>query len=180
MCPMKNIRVVAYEPAWPAAFEQEAAVLAGILGGGLVTIHHIGSTAVPGLPAKPVIDLMPLVSDIASVDRLAPAMAEAGYDAWGEYGIPGRRLFTKGGDEQRTHNVHIFQIGNPEATRHLDFRDYLRAHPAVARRYAELKSELARQFPNDIGAYNQGKDSFIKEMERRAREWRAGLVLADT
>ncbi len=96
MCPMRNIRVVAYDPAWPAAFEQEAAVLAGILGAGLVTIHHIGSTAVPGLPAKPVIDLMPLVRDIEGVDWLGPAMAGAGYNEWGEYGIPGRRLFTKG------------------------------------------------------------------------------------
>ncbi len=76
--------------------------------------------------------------------------------------------------------MHIFEIGNPEATRHLDFRDYLRAHPEVARQYAGLKAELARQFPNDIGAYNQGKYGFIKEMERRAREWRAGLVTADT
>jgi GrpB-like predicted nucleotidyltransferase (UPF0157 family) len=176
---MRNIRVVAYDLAWPAAFEQEALILAAILGDGLITIHHIGSTAVPGLPAKPVIDMMPLVRDIEGVDRLVPVMSEAGYYSWGEHGIPGRRLFTKGGDEHRTHNVHIFQIDNPEVSRHLDFRDYLRAHPQVARQYAQLKMELAPQFPNDITAYNQGKDSFIKEMERRAREWREGLALAD-
>jgi GrpB-like predicted nucleotidyltransferase (UPF0157 family) len=176
---MRNIRVVAYDPAWPAAFEQEAAALSVILGDGLVAIHHIGSTAVPGLPAKPVIDIMPLVNNIQVVDGLVPTMAEAGYDAWGEHGIPGRRVFTKGGDEHRTHNVHVFQIGNPEAARHLDFRDYLRAHPPVARRYAQLKMELAPQFPNDITAYNQGKDSFIKEMERRARKWREGSPLTE-
>lgn len=172
MCPMRNIRIVTYDPAWPAAFEEEAARLAAILGDNLVTLHHVGSTAVPGLPAKPVIDMMPLVRDIEDVDRLAPAMAQAGYDGWGEYGISGRRLFTKGGDEQRTHNIHIFQTGNPHVARHLDFRDYLRAHPEVARTYADLKMEMARQFPHDIRAYNQGKEAFIKEMERRAGEWR--------
>jgi GrpB-like predicted nucleotidyltransferase (UPF0157 family) len=173
MCPMRNIRVVAYDPAWPVAFGQEAARLAQIFGDDLLAFHHIGSTAVPGLAAKPVSDMLPLVRDIARVDLFNPAMAEVGYLAWGEYGIPGQRFFTRGGDERRTHNVHIFEAGHPEVARHLDFRDYLRAHPAVAQQYAELKLPLARQFPDDIAAYNLGKDTFIKEMEQRAREWRA-------
>jgi GrpB-like predicted nucleotidyltransferase (UPF0157 family) len=176
MCPMRNIRVVAYDPGWPAAFEEEAARLAVILGDELLAIHHIGSTSVPGLAAKPVVDMLPLVRDITHLDVLAPAMAEAGYAAWGEYGIPGRRFFTRGGDEHRTHNVHIFQAGNEQVARHLDFRDYLRTHPAVAQQYAELKAVLARRFPDDIAAYNLGKEAFIKETERVAREWRAGNV----
>jgi GrpB-like predicted nucleotidyltransferase (UPF0157 family) len=174
---MRNIQVVAYDPAWPAAFQQEAAQLEQIFGEEMVAIHHIGSTAVPGLSAKPVIDMLPLVRDLARVDLFNAAMAEDGYLAWGEYGIPGRRFFTKGGDERRSHNVHIFEAGNPEVARHLDFRDYLRTHPAVAQQYAELKFPLARQFPDDIAAYNLGKEAFIREMEQRAREWRAIHVL---
>ncbi len=172
MCPMRNIRVVAYDPSWPAAFEREAALLAEIFAGDLVTIHHIGSTAVTGLSAKPVIDMLPLVRDIRRVDLFHSAMAQAGYQSWGEYGIPGRRFFTKGGDEHRTHNVHIFEAGNQEVVRHLDFRDYLRADPVVAQQYAQLKAALARQFPDDMTAYNNGKDAFIKQMEQRARVWR--------
>jgi GrpB-like predicted nucleotidyltransferase (UPF0157 family) len=173
MCPMKNIQIVAYDPTWQAAFEQEAARLAGIFGEDLVAIHHIGSTAVPGLHAKPVIDILPVVHDISRVDLLNQVMQVAGYAPWGEHGIAGRRLFTKGGEEHRTHNVHVFQVGSPDIARHLDFRDYLRTYPEVAKEYAQLKIPLARQFPNDVTAYNLGKDAFIKEIQRRAREWRA-------
>jgi GrpB-like predicted nucleotidyltransferase (UPF0157 family) len=173
---MRNIRVVPYDPSWPAAFEAEAARLTGILGDELVVIHHIGSTAVPGLAAKPVIDMMPLVRDIERVDLYNAAMIEAGYQPWGEYGIPGRRFFTRGGDEHRTHNIHVFQVDGAEVARHLDLRDYLRTHPAEAQRYAELKAALAAQFPQDIEGYMDGKDAFVKAMERRAGEWRAGLT----
>jgi GrpB-like predicted nucleotidyltransferase (UPF0157 family) len=169
---MRNIRIVPYDPSWPSAFQQEAVLLGHIFGADLIAVYHIGSTAVPGLPAKPVIDMLPLVRDIQRVDLFGSAMMAAGYHAWGEHGIPGRRLFTKGGDEHRTHNVHIFAAGSPDVARHLDFRNYLSAHADVAQRYAELKAALAAQHPNDIAAYNNGKAAFIKDMEQRARKWR--------
>jgi GrpB-like predicted nucleotidyltransferase (UPF0157 family) len=171
---MRNIRIVPYDPAWPAAFEAEAAVLSAIFGAGLVAIHHIGSTSVPGLPAKPVIDMMPLVRDIASIEGYLPALLAAGYESWGEYGIPGRRFFTRGGDEQRTHNVHVFQWDGDHVQRHLDVRDYLRAHPAEAQAYAALKAALAERFPQDINGYMDGKDAFVKALERKAAAWRLG------
>ncbi len=170
---MKNIKIVAYDPSWPVAFEQEAARLAGIFNENLVAIHHIGSTAVPGLHAKPVIDILPVVRDISRVDLLDPVMQAAGYEPWGEHGIAGRRLFTKGGEEHRTHNVHVFQVGSPDIARHLDFRDYLRTHPEVAQEFAQLKVPLARQFPDDVTAYNLGKEPFIQEIQRQASKWRA-------
>ncbi len=178
MCPMRNIRVVDYDPSWSVAFQQEAALLVEIFHEELVAIYHIGSTAVPGLPAKPVIDMMPVVRDISRVDLFGSDMAAAGYYAWGEHGMPGRRLFTKGGDEHRTHNVHIFAAGNADVDRHLSFRDYLRAHPLVAHEYARLKVEMAKQFPNDITAYNKGKEPFIHDVQQRAKAWRTAQLFA--
>jgi GrpB-like predicted nucleotidyltransferase (UPF0157 family) len=170
---MRHIVVVSYDPAWPEWFEAEAARIAGVFGRELVAIHHIGSTSVPGLSAKPIIDIMPVVRDIEQVAEFNPAMVRLGYEPKGEFGIPGRRYFVRGGNENRTHHVHTYGPDNPELARHLDFRDYLRAHPATAGQYATLKEELARQFPHDIQGYMAGKDAFIRETIRQAQAWRA-------
>lgn len=160
---MRKIVVVPYNPDWPEQYRAEAVKIAAVFGPELVTIHHIGSTSVPGLSAKPIIDMMPVVCDITAVDLFNPAMIRLGYQPKGENGIPGRRYFVKGSDASRTHHVHIFALDNPEVKRHLDFRDYLIAHPAEAQRYAALKAELAWQFPHDIHSYMAGKNGFIKE-----------------
>ncbi len=173
---MRNIVVVPYDDGWPCAFQREAALLSGAFGDELIAIHHIGSTSVPGLSAKPVIDIMPVVRDVERVDTLTPALERLGYQPWGENGIPGRRYFTKGGDLHRTHNMHVYELSNPEVERHLAFRDYLRSNPAEAERYAELKRAVAAQFPNDIYGYMAGKDAYIKTVLQRALEWRAVSV----
>jgi GrpB-like predicted nucleotidyltransferase (UPF0157 family) len=99
-------------------------------------------------------------------------MAALGYRAWGEFGLPGRRFFTKDESGTRTHNVHVYGAGNPEIERHLAFRDYMISHPEQARAYGLLKRELARRFPTDFESYMDGKDAFVKERERRALAWR--------
>ena len=170
---MRTIVVVPYDPIWPEMFRQEAARIATVFGPDLVAIHHIGSTSIPGMSAKPIIDIMPVVRCIDRVDALNPAMAQLGYEAFGEHGIPGRRYFRKGGDEDCTHHVHIFEPGSPEVAKHLDFRDYLVAHPGDAQAYAGLKQDLARQFPHDVYAYMDGKDGLIREIMQRARAWRS-------
>jgi len=170
---MRNIVVVPYNPDWPEQFRREAAKIAIIFGPELISIHHIGSTSVSGLNAKPIIDLMPVVRDIEKVTMFNPAMIELGYEPKGEFDILGRRYFAKGGDDHRTHHVHTYAPDNPEVKRHLDFRDYLMAHPAEAQFYASLKAELAQQFPHDTFGYMAGKDSFIKETLRKAHQWRA-------
>lgn len=104
-------------------FKEEAAKLQTIFGNEIVDIHHIGSTSVPGLKAKPIIDIMPVVRDINTVDNYNIYMQEIGYEPKGENGIPKRRYFQKGG-ENRTHHVHIYQTGSYEIKRHLAFRDY--------------------------------------------------------
>jgi len=169
---MKNIVVVPYNPNWPERFREEATQIAAIFDPELISIHHIGSTSVPGLSAKPIIDIMPVVRDIEKVEMFNPAMIQLGYEPKGENDIPGRRYFVKGGDASRTHHVHTYAPDNPEVSRHLDFRDYLIAHPEEAQRYAILKAKLAQQFPQDIFGYMAGKDSFIKETLRKAHEWR--------
>lgn len=166
-----QVRVVDCDPEWPARFEAEAAVIRGIVGDNLIALFHIGSTSVPGLKAKPVIDMLPVVRDIAALDSLNEKFAAAGYEAMGEFGIPGRRYFRKGGSA-RTHQAHAFQYDNVYAiTRHLAFRDYMRAHAGARAAYGELKAALAARFPHDIGAYCDGKDEFVKEYERRALIW---------
>jgi GrpB-like predicted nucleotidyltransferase (UPF0157 family) len=169
---MRNIVVVRYDPLWAERFRSEAALIAGIFGEELLSIHHIGSSAILGMSAKPIIDIMPIVSNIQKVEALNSAMMRIGYQPLGEYGIAGRRFFVKGGDATRTHHVHSYQAGHPEVARHLDFRDYLADHPAEAQEYAELKAKLAGQYRNDIDGYMRGKDAFIKSILVQAQKWR--------
>jgi len=160
-----------YSPAWAVMFEQEAARLLQLLGDELISVHHIGSTAVPGLAAKPIIDVLPVTRDLGRIDELAPALVDAGYTAWGEYGIAGRRYFTKDQDNVRTHNVHVFEHGRLQIERHLAFRDFLRSHDAVRDEYGALKREVYARHPDDIEAYMDGKDAWIKHVEREAVAW---------
>ena len=168
---MRQVVVTPYNPAWPAQFDAEAARLRALLGDLVVAIHHVGSTSVPGLAAKPVIDIMPIVAEIEAVERYLTGMAELGYAPRGEYGLPGRRYFAKDTDGVRSHHVHMYGADNPEVVRHLAFRDYLCAHPAVTQEYGALKEALAQRHPDDIGAYMDGKDGFIKAVEAEAVRW---------
>ena len=139
---MRKVEVLDYQTEWPLLFEKEKKVLHQLFQENSHVVFHIGSTAVPGLAAKPVIDLMPVVYNLYQADSLNEKMEQLGYVVKGENGLPGRRYFEKGGD-YHTHHVHLFQIGNQEIIRHLAFRDYLRAHPKEAQRYGQLKKESA-------------------------------------
>jgi GrpB-like predicted nucleotidyltransferase (UPF0157 family) len=169
---LRKVEVVPPNPVWRSKFEQESKQVALALGENVVTVHHVGSTSIPHIHAKPIIDMLAEVKDITQVDARNDAMAALGYQAMGEFGLPGRRYFIKEVDGTRTHQVHTFQSG-AEVERHLAFRDYMTAHPEAARQYSDLKRELAKQFPTDIYGYMDGKDAFIKEMERKALEWQA-------
>lgn len=165
-----NVYIVEYDPAWEQLFLEESKLFQAILQDNCVAIHHIGSTSVPGLAAKPVIDMMPVVKSLAQVDQVAGEFEKLGYEVLGEFGIPGRRYMRKGG-ENRTHQVHFFSESDQENIhRHLAFRDYLKANPEVAEAYAALKRELAQKYPRDIIAYNMGKNDFIQGIEAKLRE----------
>ena len=170
-----QVIVVPHDPDWSARFESESRKVADALGANLVTIHHIGSTAIPTAWAKPIIDMLAEVRDIDAVADCNPAMEAIGYEAMGEFGIAGRRYFRKdNADGIRTHHVHTFAAGSSEAVRHLAFRDFMLAHPDWAQRYSDLKRRLAAACSNDINQYMDGKDAFIKDVERRAAAWRLG------
>lgn len=163
----RTITVVPYDPRWPALFAQERAVLAHALADVALDIFHIGSTAVPGLAAKPIIDILVAASSLAAVDDRQTELAALGYLAKGENGIAGRRYFQKGG-AQRSHHLHVYQHGDPHLHRHLAFRDYLRAHPALASEYAALKQMLALSCNNDSRCYQNGKADFLQVHQARA------------
>jgi GrpB-like predicted nucleotidyltransferase (UPF0157 family) len=169
----RNVVVVPHDPSWADAARVEGAAIAQALGDDLVVVvHHIGSTSIPGIHAKPILDLMPLVRSLETVDARNTAMEALGYEVMGEFGIAGRRFFRKDdGAGERTHNVHVFLEGGAGVARHLAFRDFMIAHPEHARAYSDLKREVAARHPHDIDAYMDGKDAFIKDMEARALEW---------
>ena len=170
----QHVSVREYDPAWEEMFKTEEKLIRKILGNNCKAVHHIGSTAVEGLPAKPIIDIMPVVEDLEAVDFVADLFEQAGYEYMGEFGIPGRRYLRKGGIE-RTHQVHIFsennESGSLDIERHLAVRDYLRSNKQIAQEYGALKIRLAKKYPYDIEGYCDGKDSFVQNLERTALKW---------
>jgi GrpB-like predicted nucleotidyltransferase (UPF0157 family) len=166
------IVVVDYDPAWPARFAAARDAVARALGELVVAIEHIGSTAVPGLAAKPIIDLMVGVRDLAAARAAAIAPMQAlGYVYLPEYEswLTDELFFRKGPPGPWTHHAHLMERVNPRWARHLAFRDHLRAHPEDAASYAAEKRRLAAQFGDDIAAYGAGKSAFIAAAHARAR-----------
>ena len=164
-----EVKVIEYERSWPALFELERGLLQQILWRIAVEIHHVGSTAVPGLAAKPVIDMVAEVTGLPELDTLNADLALLGYEPRGEYGIAGRRYFSKQ-DGLSGFHLHAFAHGDSNVMRHLAFRDYLRAHPEIAQEYGALKRSLALRCGNDIGRYCDGKDAWVKQIERAAMQ----------
>lgn len=174
----RKVILTPHDPSWREQYETEAAQLTAVFQPILVTIHHIGSTAIPNIQAKPTIDIMIAVTEITAVNKLIQPMANLGYISKGENGIPGRHYFRKGSDEYHTHHIHVYAAGHPKIARHLNFRDYLRQHPAAAAAYSQLKTALAQQYFLDPPTYTQSKTKFIQEIDRKAGQWRQTQVEA--
>ena len=168
----REICVVSYNPDWPEQFQAEANDIIEVLGENAISTHHIGSTAIPGIFAKPTIDILLVVKSHTFLDANQDAFRTLGYQPMGENGIPGRRYFRKLAGEQHLFHVHAFEVGHPDIARHLDFRDYLRSHPEEARAYAAMKVGLAARHRYDAVRYSEGKADFIQEIDRRAAAWR--------
>ena len=161
--------VVEHNPAWAAAFAAEAQVLTRTLSPLAVTLHHMGSTAVAGLAAKPIIDMLCIVPALDALDAAAQRLTVLGYEGLGAYGIEGRRYFRKNNAEGvRTHHLHAYGAGSPHIARHLAFRDYLRAHPDRAAAYGALKTTLSTRSP---ASYQDDKGSFVAALEAEALVW---------
>jgi GrpB-like predicted nucleotidyltransferase (UPF0157 family) len=161
------------DPTWTDEFVREASAILAALSDLAPTVHHIGSTAVAGLIAKPVIDILVVVPDLVALDARGDRLATLGYEARGEFGVPGRRYFHKTSQlGVRTHQIHSYAEGSDAIRRHLDFRDYLRAHPATVEAYARLKTQLADRFGADVEGYANAKTAFVLGVERDGALWR--------
>ena len=167
----EHVDIVPHDPRWPDLFAREAVHLRAVLPSGIIQrIEHFGSTAVPGLAAKPIVDMLVEVGALDDVKtRVVPALESQGYDyVWrptsGEDGPPWYAWFIKrDASGARTHHIHMVEADFPQ-WESLAFRDYLIAHPGVAAEYAALKRRLAAEFPNDRIAYTEGKSEFIRRV----------------
>ena len=150
-----------YDPAWPRRFTDLAARILSTVSGRALRAEHVGSTAVTGLAGKPVIDIDVVVARQDDVPEVIQRLATLGYVHEGDLGIPGREAF-RGTPGEPRHHLYVVVAGSNELTRHLMFRDALRADTALRDRYADLKRSVAAQHRNDRAAYTQAKSSFIE------------------
>ncbi len=167
----REVELVPHNPEWSQLADEETKRILEQLSIPVIGIYHIGSTSIPGIKAKPIIDFVMEVEDLDEVIRSVEVLEKLGYISKGEYGIPGRQFFTKDTNNERSHHLHVFQKGHPDIERHLVFRDFLRANPEAAREYEKIKEKLAKRFPKKSGSYTEAKSDFILSMDEVARYW---------
>ncbi len=150
-----------YDPQWPQQFEWLRSRIAPLLGTLAAEMEHVGSTAVPGLAAKPIIDIDVLLRSADDISEAIRRLSTLGYEHQGDLGIPGREAF-RAPSALPSHHLYVHGPGSREYTRHINFRNHLRANPEDARAYERLKRGLAQQYPNDREAYSQAKSELIE------------------
>jgi GrpB-like predicted nucleotidyltransferase (UPF0157 family) len=165
--------IVDYDPSWPATFQRLRDRLAATLGPLAVAIEHVGSTAVPGLAAKPIIDLDVVIADRADLPAVIQRLQPLGYHHEGDLGVPGRQAFTTPAGAP-PHHLYVCAVGAAALDRHLAFRDALRADPAAAGAYGDLKRSLAARLSHDRVAYTEAKSAFVERVLGQAAPTRAG------
>ncbi|HSP54118.1 MAG TPA: GrpB family protein [Dehalococcoidia bacterium] len=168
--PTGAIVLVPHDPAWTAAFEEERARIQEAIGQWAADVQHVGSTSIPGIAAKPIIDIAVHLRSITDALYCITPLVQIGYECLGEFGIPGRIYFRKPtktplpGQSHygvgRTHQIHMYETGHEQYEKQITFRDYLRKHPESAREYEDLKRDLAARH-DDIEDYALGKSEFV-------------------
>ena len=162
---MQTIVVVDYDPMWPEIFEQLRTHVGSVLHDVALTVEHVGSTSVPGLAAKPIIDMSVIVASKREVPLAIARLATLGYEHLGNRGIEDREAF-RHPEGWLAHHLYVCPQGSLAVQNHLAVRDYLRTHPETAQEYGELKKRLAQEFPNDIESYVDGKTNLVLEVLR--------------
>ncbi|MBO4697642.1 MAG: GrpB family protein [Lachnospiraceae bacterium] len=161
----KHVVVEPYNEVWKKDFADIKAELEPALGGLALRIEHVGSTSVPGLSAKPIIDIDVVIEDYSKLNAAVEALARIGYQHEGDQGIPGREAFKYDGKEHlRKHHLYVCPADSAELHRHVTFRDYLRSHPETVRGYSRIKEEGAALYPYDIDRYIEHKSPFIESV----------------
>ena len=168
--PSGQVSIEDYTGEWLEAFEEERDRLVAAVGLLAIAIEHVGSTSVPGLCAKPVIDIAIGVTDLLTGKECIGPLSDIAYEYKGDAGIPGRHFFAKGNPENRTHYVHVEPLNGVLWRNHILFRDYLRCHPDEAATYGQLKRALAEKFIEDRDAYALGKNNYIETIIRIASQ----------
>lgn len=167
----KHVVVLPYDEAWKKDFEDIKAELVQVLEGLVLSIEHVGSTSVPGLAAKPVIDIDIVIEDQGCFEKVNTALGSIGYHHEGDLGIQGREAFKYDGkDHLRKHHLYVCSKDAAELKRHISFRDYLRAHPEAVEEYGRIKMEGAKLYPYDIDRYIEHKSLFIDGIYRMISE----------
>jgi GrpB-like predicted nucleotidyltransferase (UPF0157 family) len=171
--PSKSVVIEPYDPEWPRLFEEERRRIVAATGHIVAGVHHVGSTSIPGMSAKPVLDIAVLLHDFDDGERCIEPLEEIGYEHRGfSEDIPGDRFFRTG--NPRTSQLHVYAVNSPVWREHFHFRDYLIAHPEDAKEYADLKLALAERYPMDRPSYTAGKASFVQGvLEKAATELHA-------
>jgi len=167
-----------YDPRWPQMYEEERARIVSAIGERAADVQHVGSTSIPGIAAKPIIDIAVHLNSLVDALYCITPLTELGYECLGEFGIPGRIYFRKltasplpGQSHDgvgRTHQIHMYETGHEQYEKQIVFRDYLRAHAAAAREYEALKRDLAVRHAGDIEAYANAKSDFVQSILRSA------------
>lgn len=167
----RKVEIVTYNPEWSEFYKQESLYLQKALDGHLKEIYHIGSTAIPNMSAKPVIDIILVCENLDAINEITQKLNNLNYIHIRRNVIPHRSFITSRQDKKMRFNLHIFERGDPQINRHVNFRDYVIAHPSDAKRYAELKMKLVEQFSEDITSYVSGKSKLVKEIDAKAKLW---------
>jgi GrpB-like predicted nucleotidyltransferase (UPF0157 family) len=168
------VRIVDYDPAWPALAGAELRRITEALGPVAVRTEHIGSTAVPGLAAKPILDLQLSVDALQPPDRYVDPLQALGYLFVEAPESPDHHFFARPPERPRTHHLHVCAAGGGHELRHVAVRDYLRSHSHEAAAYASLKRAVAARHPQDRLAYIEGKGAYVAALEARALTWVRG------
>ena len=161
-----TVSLKSYDPTWPSLFEQERRTIGNSLSpASYRSIEHVGSTAVPGLSAKPIIDIAIAIDSLSSLEKIRRSLERIGYEYRGDGGTDGGHVFVKSpGLEIRTFHLHVVWIDDPQWDNYIRFRDALRQNPKLAGEYAKIKMKLAEDFPEDRKKYTHAKDNFIQKI----------------
>jgi GrpB-like predicted nucleotidyltransferase (UPF0157 family) len=166
---ISDVIVMRHDPQWANIFAVESAQVMKVVGENAIAIHHIGSTAIPSIVAKPIIDMLMVVRNIDDLDIRNAELEKLGYEAKGEFGILHRRYFRKNNQAgERAFHLHAYAQRSDQIRRHLAFRDFLHLNPNWAKQYSDLKLRLVNQHPQSSQAYVAGKEPFIQKIDQMA------------